>query len=96
MKHESDAAVYELLLSLVRSLVDRPEQVIIASTPVEGGAVFKVTVAQSDVGKVIGMNGRTARAIRTIVSANGAKARRNYRLDISTPDQASENGRPEL
>lgn len=83
MTHASDAAVYEVLLTLVRSLVDEPEQVAIVSTPVEGGASFKVTVAPSDVGKVIGMSGRTARAIRTIISANAAKLRRTYSLDIS-------------
>lgn len=92
MTNTPDAAVYEVLLTVVRSLVDQPEQVEIVSTPAEGGATFRVTVAPSDVGKVIGMNGRTARAIRTIISANAAKLRRNYSLDISGKNDPSDTG----
>lgn len=93
MTDTSDAAVYEVLLTLVRSLVDHPDQIEVLSTPVERGATFKVTVAPSDVGKVIGMNGRTARAIRTIISANAARLRRSYSLDISGRDDIPQSPR---
>lgn len=68
---EKDLA--EMLLAVVRSLVDRPDQVEVVPFVQEQSTTFRVWVDPTDVGKVIGMNGRTARALRTIVAANSSK-----------------------
>ena len=64
---------------LARGLVDRPDQVELRSQPSEGGTLFELKVAPEDVGKVIGRDGRTVNAIRTLLSVaaqrRGAKAR---------------------
>ncbi len=64
------------------SLVDQPEQVTV--TEIEGGhtVVFEISVAKSDMGKVIGKQGRNAQAIRTILSAAAGKAKKRYVLEI--------------
>ena len=59
----------ELLEFLIRSLVDEPEAVVIEERPSEGGTVMRVRVAKLDVGKVIGRQGRTIKAIRALMSA---------------------------
>ena len=82
MTSEKDGEVSEMLLTIVRSLVDKPEQVEIVPVPDEVSTTFRIWVDPTDVGKVIGMNGRTARALRTIVGANASKMRRSFSLDI--------------
>ena len=77
---ESDIAA--MLHAIVRSLVDRPEKVEITSQTQESGTTFRVFVDATDVGKVIGMNGRTARALRTILGANASRLKRSLSLDI--------------
>jgi len=66
-------------MSLARGLVDRPDQVELRSQPADGGTLFELKVAPEDVGKVIGRDGRTVNAIRTLLSVaaqrRGAKAR---------------------
>lgn len=72
----------DLVEFLAKSLVDSPDDV--RTTTFERGqeTVVELEVAQPDLGKVIGRQGRTARAIRSILSAAGQKARRRYVLDI--------------
>ena len=67
---------------IVKALVDQPEQVTV--TEIEGGhtVVLELSVAKSDMGKVIGKRGKHADAIRTIVSALAGKARKRYVLEI--------------
>jgi predicted RNA-binding protein YlqC (UPF0109 family) len=65
--------VKELLEFLVRSLVDEPEKVSVAEVKGEKSVVYEVRVAPSDTGKIIGKQGRVARALRTIVKAASAK-----------------------
>ena len=77
-----DGDVSDMLLTIVRSLVDRPEQVQIVPVAQDTSTTFRIWVDPTDVGKVIGMNGRTARALRTIVGANASKLRRSYSVDI--------------
>ncbi len=77
-----------MLLTIVRSLVDKPEQVEIVPVLSEASTTFRIWVDPTDVGKVIGMNGRTARALRTIVGANASKMRRSFSLDILERAQA--------
>jgi predicted RNA-binding protein YlqC (UPF0109 family) len=75
--------VRELLDYLVRSLVDRPDEVEIEEfTEDDGTVVFELSVADDDYGKVIGRGGRTAQAIRTVVKAAGARDERRVLVDI--------------
>ena len=72
----------ELVEFLAKSLVDSPDDVHVHAYEREGASVIELEVAQPDLGKVIGRQGRTARALRTILSAAGQKTRRRYILDI--------------
>lgn len=73
----------ELLEHLVRSLVDRPDQVRVEEfTEDDGTVVFELSVAPDDYGKVIGRGGRTAQAIRTVVKAAGVRREKRVLVDI--------------
>jgi predicted RNA-binding protein YlqC (UPF0109 family) len=63
----------DLLEFLARSLVDEPDQVHVEVTETDTTIVLELTVAQDDVGKVIGKQGRIARALRTIVKASAVR-----------------------
>jgi predicted RNA-binding protein YlqC (UPF0109 family) len=71
-----------LLEHVTRALVDAPDQVSVNDVEEEGETVLELTVAESDLGKVIGKSGRTARALRTLLSAAGAKSGKRYALEI--------------
>ncbi len=58
---------------MAKYLVDKPEEVAVAEVDGERTAIFELRVAPSDIGKVIGKQGNTARAMRTILSASGTK-----------------------
>lgn len=72
----------ELVEFLVKSLVDEPDEVRIRARERDQQTTIELSVAPGDLGKVIGRQGRTARAIRTIVSAAGQKSRRRYAVEI--------------
>ena len=72
----------DLLHRIVVALVDSPDEVQVKSTDSEQGTTFLVTVAPTDVGKVIGKGGRNAQALRSLLSAFGMKLRARYTLDI--------------
>jgi predicted RNA-binding protein YlqC (UPF0109 family) len=74
--------VKPLIEFLARSLVDSADDVKVHSIERDQATVLEIEVAQPDLGKIIGRQGRTARAIRTILSAAGQKQRRRYILDI--------------
>jgi len=74
--------VKDLIELIATSLVDRPEEVSIEEVDDDGVIVFELRVAQSDLGKVIGRQGRTARAMRTLLSAAGMKLRQRLDLEI--------------
>lgn len=75
----------ELTGFLVKSLVDDPESVEVTSTePDESRVDIEVQVAQEDMGKVIGRQGRTIRAIRNVVKAASVKAEK--RVSVELPD----------
>jgi uncharacterized protein len=78
-----DLKVRDMLLVVMRSLVDAEDKLEIALVAAAEGAAFQVRCAPLDVGKLIGKSGRTARAIRTILSASAAKSGRRYTLDIA-------------
>ena len=79
----------ELVTEMARALVDTPESVVVESLQDGDGTVLRLHVAQSDVGKVIGKQGRTARSMRTILSAASMKLRHRYSLDIVEEGKAS-------
>ncbi len=72
----------ELIEMIAKALVDSPDQVVVHAIEGEQSTVLELKVAQSDLGKVIGKQGRTARAIRTILGAAGMKLRRRFTLEI--------------
>ncbi len=71
-----------LIEQMAKSLVDRPEEVSVAEVDGERTTVFELRVATSDLGKVIGKQGKTARAMRTILSAAGTKLGKRCVLEI--------------
>ncbi|HKT44542.1 MAG TPA: KH domain-containing protein [Gaiellaceae bacterium] len=73
----------ELLAELARRLVDEPDAVRVEQVEGDDGSlVFRLHVAEGDVGKVIGRQGRIARALRTVVRAGGPNAGRRVQLEI--------------
>ncbi|GAB7082202.1 KH domain-containing protein [Megalodesulfovibrio paquesii] len=67
---------------VARSLVDEPEAVQVTVKPGEQADVIELTVAKDDLGKVIGRQGRTAKAIRTVLSAISVREKRRAVLEI--------------
>jgi hypothetical protein len=74
--------VKDLLEFLARSLVDHPEQVQVEETETADGVLLRLTVAKEDVGKVIGKQGRIARALRTVVKASAVKEGKQATVEI--------------
>ena len=72
----------ELIEYIAKSLVDNPDQVQVNEVGGEQTTVFELRVAKEDLGKVIGKQGRTARAIRTILSASSTKLKKRSVLEI--------------
>ena len=76
----------DLLELLVRSLVDRPEAVNVTESEGLDGMTYEIRVAQEDLGKVIGKQGRIANAIRTVAKAASMKAKRRVYVEIISED----------
>ncbi len=72
----------ELVEFMVRSLVDKPEEVTVNVVEGEKSKVLELHVADEDIGKVIGKQGRIAKAIRTILSASATKGGKRAVLEI--------------
>lgn len=72
----------ELIRYIVQALVDHPEQVSVSEVEGNQTSVLELKVAKEDLGKVIGKQGRTARAMRTILSAASAKLKKRTVLEI--------------
>jgi predicted RNA-binding protein YlqC (UPF0109 family) len=71
-----------LIELMAKYLVDKPEEVAVTNVDGERTAIFELRVAKNDIGKVIGKQGNTARAMRTILSAAGTKHDKRYVLEI--------------
>ena len=71
----------ELLTFVAKSLVDHPDQVVVRETEAEA-IILELSVADEDMGKVIGKNGRIAKAIRAVVKAASAKEDKKYIVEI--------------
>lgn len=72
----------ELVEVIAKSLVDYPEEVVVTETENEKGVLVELRVAQSDMGKVIGKQGRIAKAIRSVVKAAASKDDKKVIVEI--------------
>ena len=72
----------ELVEVIAKALVDRPEMVKVRETEDDRSVVLELTVAPEDMGKVIGKNGRIARAIRTVVKSSSVKLDKKVIVEI--------------
>jgi uncharacterized protein len=79
---ETAGSMRELVTYVARALVDEMDAVDVREVEGERATVIELRVAQTDLGKVIGKQGRTARAIRTILNAHATKIRRRAVLEI--------------
>jgi len=75
-------AMKELIKYMAQALVDKPEMVAVSEIVGEQTSVIELRVAKEDLGKVIGKQGRTAKAMRTILSAASTKIRKRSVLEI--------------
>ena len=76
------SAMKDLLEEIAKALVDNPEDVKVSEVEGEQTTVLELRVRSEDLGKVIGRQGRTARAIRTLLSASGMKVHKRFVLEI--------------
>jgi predicted RNA-binding protein YlqC (UPF0109 family) len=72
----------ELIHYIVTALVDQPDGVEVRETEQDDTIIIELTVAKEDLGKVIGKQGRTARAMRSLLSAAAGKINKRSRLEI--------------
>lgn len=80
----------EFLEYVVKTLVDKPEKVLINRTVDEMGVLLTLKVDQEDMGKIIGRDGNTAKAIRTLLRVVGMKNNARVNLKINEPDGKTE------
>ena len=71
-----------LVEQIAKALVDSPDEVSVSEVEGERTTVFELRVAKNDIGKIIGKQGNTARAIRTILGATGTKLGKRFVLEI--------------
>jgi len=79
---DASRRMQDLIAGLAKALVDSPENVSVEVIPEATSTVLRLRVAANDIGKVIGKQGRTARSIRTILSAASMKLQHRFALDI--------------
>ena len=72
----------ELIIYIAKALVDKPDEVEVEEFDEDGTTVYELTVAEDDLGKVIGKQGRTARAIRQLLQAASSKNHKRAVLEI--------------
>jgi predicted RNA-binding protein YlqC (UPF0109 family) len=72
----------ELVTHIARSLVDNPDAVVVTMSEEEDTVTVGLAVAKEDIGKVIGKQGRTARAMRSLLAVKAGKENKRSRLDI--------------
>ena len=82
MATEGGESLHGLIDYLVRNLVDEPDAVDIVEIPGDEAITFEIRVAQSDLGKVIGKQGRIANALRTVAKAAAMKNKRKVYVEI--------------
>ena len=72
----------ELVEMIASALVDNPDEVVVTETETDNEIVLKLSVAPADMGKVIGKQGKIAKAIRTVVRASASKSDKKILVDI--------------
>jgi predicted RNA-binding protein YlqC (UPF0109 family) len=82
MTGEQAGDMRALIEQIAKALVDEPEQVAVQAVDEDDGTVLELKVAPNDLGKVIGKQGRTARAMRTLLGAASMKLQKRYSLEI--------------
>ena len=95
MPTEHGGEVRELVMEIAKALVDEPELVTVEAVPGPESTVLELRVAQRDLGKVIGKQGRTARSLRTIIGTASMKLHKRHTLEIiedGLPGSASATG----
>ena len=78
----NDPSLKEVVETIAKALVDNPDDVAVTEFEAEAAIVLELRVAPQDLGKVIGKQGRTARAMRTLLRAAGMKLRKRFVLEI--------------
>ena len=78
----------ELVEVIAKSLVDSPDEVVVTQTENEKAIVIELRVAQSDMGKVIGKQGKIAKAMRTLVNAYTPREEKKYFIEIKEKEMA--------
>lgn len=77
-----NGSLKEVIETIAKSLVDSPDEVAVTEVEKDGNTVIELRVAPKDLGKVIGKQGRTARAMRTLLRAAGMKLKKRFVLEI--------------
>ena len=77
-----DGSVKDVIEAIVKALVDDPDEVVVKEIDGDSTTVLELRVAHQDLGKVIGKQGRTARAMRTLLRAAGMKLKKRFVLEI--------------
>ena len=72
----------DLIEKIAKALVDKPEEVVVTEIEGEQTSVIELKVAKEDLGKIIGKQGRTAQAIRTILNAGSKKMHKRFVLEL--------------
>ena len=78
----ADDSLREVIEAIAKALVDNPEEVQVKEIDGEATVVLELRVAHQDLGKIIGKQGRTARAMRTILRGAGMKLKKRFVLEI--------------
>ena len=78
----NEGSLREVVETIAKALVDSPDEVAVNEVDGESATVLELKVAPQDLGKVIGKQGRTARAIRTLLRAAGMKLKKRFVLEI--------------
>lgn len=81
-----------LVISLVRMLVAQPDAVAVAATEEERETILELRVAAEDIGRVIGRQGRTIRALRNVLAAASHDEERRYQLEVLEVDEPEPRG----
>lgn len=79
---KGQSGIEDLLLLVARSLADHPEDVAVEFFSEDGDDIYQISARQTDLGRLIGKNGQTAKALELIMNANGRRSGRRYQLDI--------------
>ena len=77
-----DGSMKDVIEAIAKALVDNPDEVVVKEIDGEATVIIELKVAPQDLGKVIGKQGRTARAMRTILRASGMKLKKRFVLEI--------------